>query len=72
VLTLLLPLIALRMPTTLVELAIWVVVLAGVAALVFIALREFKITIPPWVVQAFWVVVVGLAIIFAIRLLASA
>ena len=49
------------------QLAILIVVIAAIAALVFIALRQFGIAIPAWVQQVFWVIVVAIVVIFAIR-----
>lgn len=49
------------------QLAIAVVIVAAVIALVFIAVRQFGVQIPAWVVQVFWVLVVAVVIIFAIR-----
>lgn len=57
-----------RTPNSIGELAIWVVVVAAVVALMYIALREFGISIPGWVVHAFWIVLVAVGIIFAIKL----
>lgn len=54
-----------------VQLAIWIVVIAAVVALVYVALRKFGIQIPEWVVQVFWIVVVAFVVIFAIKLVAS-
>ena len=51
------------------QLAIYVVIIAAIIALVTIAIRQFNISIPSWVVQVFWVVIVALVIIFAIKLL---
>lgn len=53
------------------ELAIALVIVAAVVALVYIAFRQFGITIPAWVVQVFWVIVVAFVVIFAIRLVMS-
>ena len=50
------------------EIAIAIVVIAAVVALVYVALRQFGVSIPPWVVQIFWIVVVAFVVIFAIRL----
>jgi len=50
------------------EIAIYIVIVAAVVALVYVALRQFGITIPPWVVTVFWILVVAFVIIFAIRL----
>jgi len=48
-----------------------VVILAAVIALVYIALRQFGVSIPGWVLQCFWVVVVCFVVIFCIRLVAG-
>jgi hypothetical protein len=53
------------------ELAIMVVVLAAVCALVFVALRQFGIAVPGWVVQVGWILVVALVVILAIRFVMS-
>ena len=51
--------------------AIAIVIIAAVIALVFVALRQFNVTIPAWVVQVFWIVVVAVVVIFAIKLVLS-
>lgn len=56
---------------SLTELAIAVVLVAAVCALVFVALRQFGIAIPDWVVQVFWILVVAMVVIAAIRFLAA-
>lgn len=53
------------------EIAIAIVVIAAVVALVVIALRQFQIPIPAWVVQVGWVLAVAFVIILGIRLLMS-
>lgn len=53
------------------EMAIMVVIIAAVVALVAIALRKFGVAIPDWVVQVFWVLVVAVVVIFAIRFVMS-
>lgn len=50
------------------ELAIAIVIVAAVVALVFVALRQFGIAIPAWVVQCFWIVVVAFVVIALIRI----
>lgn len=50
------------------ELAIMVVIIAAVVALVYVALNQFGVAIPPWVARIFWIVVVAFCVIFAIRL----
>lgn len=56
---------------SLVQLAIIIVVLAAVIALVFVALRQFGIAIPPWVVQIFWIIVVAFVVILGIKMIAG-
>lgn len=55
----------------LVQWAIAIVIIAAIVALVYIALRQFGIAIPAWVVQAFWIVVVAIVIIGLIRFVAG-
>lgn len=51
------------------DLLIAVVILAACVGLVWIACRQFGVTIPQWAVQVFWIVVVAAVVIFAIRFL---
>lgn len=53
------------------DLAIAIVIIAAVVALVFVALRQFNVSIPAWVVQVFWIVVCAIVVIFAIKLVLS-
>ncbi len=53
------------------EFLIAVVIVAAVVAVVFAALREFGIEIPPFVVRVFWIVCCAVLAVFAIRLLLS-
>lgn len=54
------------------SLLIWIVIIAACVALLYIALRQFGITIPPWIVQVFWIIIVALVVVWAIRFLVSA
>lgn len=63
---------AIPMPNSIGEMLIWVVVIAACIALTYVALRKFNVQIPDWVIQVFWIVVVALVVIFAIRLVLSA
>ena len=56
---------------SLVEIAIAVVIVAAICGLVFIALRQFQVPVPPWIWHVFWIIVVAVVIIFAIRFVAS-
>jgi len=51
------------------EIALAVVIIAAIVALVMIALRKFGVSVPDWVKQVFWVVVVAFVVIFCIKLL---
>ncbi len=55
---------------TVVQIALTIVVLAAVCALLKIALTTYGVEIPPFVLQAFWIVVVAVVIIVAILFLA--
>jgi hypothetical protein len=54
-----------------VQIAIIVVVIAAVVALVYIALRQFGVQIPGWVIQCVWIVIVAIVVIFCIKLVAG-
>lgn len=49
------------------EMAIAVVIIAAVVALVYVALSKFGVAIPGWVVQVFWICIVAVVVIAAIR-----
>ena len=51
------------------QVLIAIVVIAACIALVFVACRQFGITIPGWLIQVFWIVAVAVVVIFAIKLL---
>ena len=56
---------------TLVEIAIAIVIIAAVVALVYVALQQFGIAIPEWVKRVFWIIVVAIVVVLAIKLVAS-
>ncbi len=62
---------AILVPGGIAGMAILVIIVAAVAAIVFIALRQMGVAIPPWVVQVFWVLVVAVVCIAAIKFLLS-
>ena len=53
------------------EFVIAIVIIAAVVAVMYVALRQFGVAIPPWVIQIFWIVVVAVVAILAIRFLLS-
>lgn len=55
---------------SLVQLALLVILLAGLVAIVVIALRAMGVNPPPWAVQMFWVCVIVLCACLAILLIA--
>lgn len=59
------------MPLSLPALLIFIVAIAAGVALLYVALRQFGVAIPNWVIQAFWIVVVAFVIIACIRLVFS-
>lgn len=62
-------LLALSMPGGIGGLAIWIIVLAAVVAIVFIACKAMEIPIPSWVVKVFWVLVIAVVCIWVIKFL---
>ncbi len=56
---------------SIVDMAIAVVIIAAIVGLVYVALNQFGVGIPAWVIQVFWILVVAFVVIFAIRLIAS-
>jgi hypothetical protein len=50
---------------------IWVIVIAAAIGIMIVALRVFQVQIPAWAVQIFWIVVVAIVAIFAIRIVMS-
>ena len=56
---------------SLIDVAVFVVVVAAVVALVFLALRHFEITVPPQVMHAIWIVIIAFIVIVAIKTVAS-
>jgi predicted cobalt transporter CbtA len=53
------------------EILVAIVVVAACVALVYVALKQFGITIPAWVQQVFWICVCAFVVILAIRLVLS-
>jgi hypothetical protein len=51
------------------QIAIAIVLIAAIVAIVWIALRQFNVAIPAWVIQVFWVLVVAVVCILAIKFL---
>lgn len=56
---------------SIVEIAIAIIIIAGVIAVVYLILGALGIQIPPIAIKLFWIVFAVCAGIFAIRLIAS-
>lgn len=54
-----------------VEWVIAIIIIAAVIGIMFVALRQFGVSIPPFVVQIFWIVVCAAVAIVAIRIVLS-
>lgn len=63
--------IALVLPTDLVSWAIFLIIVCGVIGIAVVVIRQTGVTIPPWMIQILWIIVVVVFGIFAIRLLMS-
>lgn len=53
------------------EIAIAIIIVAAVVAVVYVALSQFGVVIPPWVARIFWILVVAVVAILAVRFLLS-
>lgn len=62
-------LLALSMPGGIAGMAIWIIILAAVVAIVFIACKAMGVAIPGWVINVFWVLVIAAVCIWAIKFL---
>lgn len=49
------------------QILIAVVIIAACVALVYVALRQFGVSIPGWAIHVMWIVIVAVVVIFAIR-----
>ena len=53
------------------QLFIRIVIIAACVALVWLALTSMGIAIPAWVITAFWIVLIAVGVILAIKFVAS-
>lgn len=56
---------------TFTHLVIMIIVIAAIIGILFIALRQFGIAIPGWLIQVFWIVVAAFVCIGAVKLIAN-
>lgn len=61
--------LAVVVPGGIAGMAIWVIIVAAVVAVALIACRAMGVPIPPWVVQVFWVLIIAVVCVFAIKFL---
>jgi hypothetical protein len=64
--------LALAIPGGIAGLAIWIIIVAAIAAIVFVACKAMGVAIPGWVVNVFWIVVIAVVCILAIKFLVGA
>jgi len=54
---------------SLAQIIVFVIVIAAIIAIAMVAIRVMGIAIPYWVIQIFWIVVIAVVAIFAIKFL---
>lgn len=62
---------ALNVPGGIPGMVIWLIVICGVIGIGLVVVRACGIKIPGWVIQIFWIVIVVVVAIFAIKLILS-
>ena len=58
-------------PGGLAGLIIWLILAAAIVAIGFVACKAMGVSIPNWVVQIFWIVVIAVVCIMAIKFLVT-
>lgn len=61
--------LAVGFPGGIAGLAIWIIIVAAIAAIVFVACKAMGVAIPAWVIQVFWILVIAVVCILAIKFL---
>lgn len=64
--------LAIAIPGGIAGLAVTVIIIAAVVAIVFVACKAMGVSIPGWVVHVFWIVVIAIVCILAIKFLVGA
>ena len=59
-------------PGGIVGIAIWIIIVAAVVAIVYVACRAMGVEIPGWVVHVFWIVIIAIVCVAAIKFLVGA
>ncbi len=54
-----------------IQLVIAIIIVVGVVAILFLVFRQLGIAIPGWVIQIFWIVVLVVVAILAVKFIAS-
>lgn len=57
------------MPGGVAGIAVWIIIVAAVVAIVFIACKAMGVTIPGWVVQVLWILVIAAVCVWAVKFL---
>jgi hypothetical protein len=58
-------------PSSITEWLVWIVIVAACVGIMYVALRVFGVAIPEWALKIFWICVVAVVAILAIRFVAS-
>jgi hypothetical protein len=61
--------LAIALPQSIAGIAILIIIVAAIVAIVFVACRAMGVSIPGWVVHVFWIVVIAVVCILAIKFL---
>lgn len=56
---------------SIVQIAVFCIVVAGIIGVVYVITRQVGVQIPPWIITIFWILLAVVVGVFAVRFLAS-
>lgn len=56
---------------SIIQLIVVAIILAGAFGILFIVLRQTGVAIPPWAIQIFWIVLVVVVAVIAVKFIAG-
>jgi len=62
---------AILIPGGIAGLAIWIVIVAAIAGIVLVACSAMGVAIPAWVQKVFWILIIAVVCVAAIKFLAG-
>lgn len=62
---------AISIPGGIAGVAVWIIIVAAVVAIVFVACKAMGVAIPGWVIQVLWILVAAAVCVWAIKFLMS-